>query len=185
MIIRLLAAVLGAALAAAGPGCAREVPAPAPAPSVPEQTPPAGPSRAHLSLVAAMEALEQGRLQEAVRRLEEVLSLEAEAAERGAALYSLAVLLARPGSPARDVARARGLLEEFLETDPPAARAEGARLILGLLDVEGRYEEQIRELRGRAAVAGAEADDLRIALAQKEAELRRIKEILLGRTGGL
>ena len=87
-------------------------------------------------------------------------------------------------SPERDVGRARHLLQDLLDSRPEAARETGARLILSLLELEEEYMRQIRDLRVLVAASGAEADDLRGALAQREAELRRIKEILLGRAGG-
>jgi hypothetical protein len=128
--------------------------------------------------------MEAGHFSKAAERFERVISLGEIAPGREAALYDLALLLARPDNPQRDVARARSLLEDLSASGEPAARDTGARLILSLLEVEGAYLRQIEDLRTRLAAMGAESDDLRGLLAQREAELRRIKEILLGRATG-
>lgn len=177
------------ALPAAGSGCTRAG-GPAPAPVEAETTSPVRipeppPAPAEIALSEAREAIARGRIREAEIALERIPSLEGAQKVRGEAIYALAVLLARPGDPGRDVERASGLLERYLETGPPPDREAGARLILQLLELERRCGQQVEELRGRAAVSGSEAEDLRVALAQKEAELKRIKEILLGRSGGL
>lgn len=173
--------------------CARSPEAPATAPGSsgspasarPESAPAASdplPDPAGLPL--AVEALDGGRLEEAEERLQEIIARESAAASRGKALYLMALLLARPDNPKRDIGRARGLLEDLVETYPQSARETGASLVLSLLELEEGYVQLIVDLRTRAASAGAEADDLRGILAQRESELRRIKEILLGRTGG-
>jgi hypothetical protein len=128
--------------------------------------------------------MEAGHFSKAAERFERVISLGEIAPGREAALYDLAFLLVRPDNPQRDVARARSLLEDLLASGEPAARAPGARLVLSLVEMEGIYLRQIEDLRTRLAAMGAESDDLRGLLAQREAELRRIKEILLGRATG-
>ncbi|HXI01779.1 MAG TPA: hypothetical protein VNI57_01255, partial [Candidatus Saccharimonadales bacterium] len=135
-------------------------------------------------LAGALADMDAGRLDEAKTRLEKLAALPSPSEERESARYSLAILLARPGSPGRDVSRARDLLEEVLADYPGAPREMGARLILSLLDAEESFRRQIDELRAQVAASGSESDDLKAALAQREAELRRIKEILLGRAGG-
>ena len=135
-------------------------------------------------LAAARKAMEAGHFSEAAERFEQVISLGEIAPGRGAALYTLALLLARPDNPGRDAARARILLEDLLASGEPVVREAGARLILSLLEIEGAYRQQIEDLRIRMATMGAESDDLRGLLAQREMELRRIKEILLGRATG-
>ncbi len=183
-------AILASVLAV---GCARHpaapatAPPPAPIPPSAEVTghaPEGDSSREGVLLSEAMAALEQGRLHEAASRLEQLIGSGPATEGRGTALYLLGMLLARPDYPDRDITRARGLLEGLLESHPPAAHETGARLVLSLLDLEEGYVRLIADLRIRAAVAGAEADDLRGVLAQREAELRRIKDILLGRAGG-
>jgi hypothetical protein len=135
------------------------------------------------SLRVALEARDAGRLAAATEGLESLLAMGG--AARGRALYPLALLLARPDSESRDTVRAASLLEEYVRTEPDPSEEASARLILGLLDLERLCADLIGELRGKAAASGAESEDLRLALAQREAELRRIKDILLGRSGGL
>lgn len=143
------------------------------------------PDRGAAELAAALESMRGGRLDEARREFEAVLALDGGTLRRPAALYGLGLLLARPDFAGRDVTRSRKLLEEYLATGPTEPEGTSARLVAGLLRAEAEQTAVIAELRGRVAAAGAESEDLRVTLAQREAELRRIKEILLGRAGGL
>lgn len=182
----LLASVLATACAR-HPAAPATAPPPAAAPNSAEPTQRAleSDSSSDGALVSeAMAALGKGRLHEAASHLEQVMGSGPEAEGRVTAHYLLALLLARPDYAERDITRARAMLEGLLESHPPAAHETGARLVLSLLELEEDYVRLIADLRIRAAASGAEADDLRGVLAQREAELRRIKDILLGRAGG-
>jgi hypothetical protein len=131
-----------------------------------------------------MDLLGRGETRRAVARLEGVIALGARAPGRAEALYTLALIEARPDSPARDVPRARRLLREVLGSKPAPRRETEARFILALLEMEEDRTREIHALRARLAVSEADANLLRLALDQREEELRRIKEILLGESPG-
>ncbi len=175
-------------LLGASAGCAgiRSTPAgtpPAePPPAVVEPAPPPPPGER--GLAEATELLGRGETRRAVAKLEEVIALGAGAPGRAEALYTLALIEARPESPARDVPRARRLLQEVLKSDPEPRREAEARFILALLRIEEERTREIHALQTRLAVSEADADLLRSALEQREEELRRIKEILLGESPG-
>jgi hypothetical protein len=156
-------------------------PAPPPAiapPPVPAPTPGAR------EFEEAMTALKFGDRALAVSRLEAVVAMGSSAPARGEALFTLGVFSALPDSPSRDVQRARALLQQSLAAGGAASSGQAIRLILALLAREEELDRSIADLKVQIDASRAEADETRTLLAQRETELRRIKEILLGKTPG-
>jgi len=132
----------------------------------------------------AMTALRFGDRALAVSRLEAVVAMGSAAPSRGEALLTLGVLSALPDSPSRDIERARVLLQQSLAAGGPAASAQATRLILALLTQEEDLNRSIADLRTQIEASHTETEETKTLLAQRETELRRIKEILLGKTPG-
>lgn len=153
----------------------------APEPAPPAPAPPAPGEREMEGVRAALAA---GKMDRASDLLKFVIALGAAAPARPEALYTLALLRARPDAEGRDPVEARRLLEEVIGSPPTPLRLIEARSILALLVAEQESRDSIGELRARLAVSEADSERIRITLAHREEELRRIKEILLGQTGG-
>jgi len=181
-------AALGAAFAmlACGAGCPlrRAAPAPAPAPAPPVVVAPPTLTPGARYLASARDALEHGDKAQAAERLEFILALEAGTPERPEAEYTLALLLAQPGSSASDRSRAVKLLGEAVDHLEPASRRAEAGLLLSLLEEEGRQSREIEQLRAWLQTMEDENAQLRSAIDQRDRELqklKKIKDILLGK----
>jgi hypothetical protein len=131
-----------------------------------------------------MAALDNGDPGGAADKLRAALAAGAAGAQRSEAIFTLALLHARPDAPQRDVPKARAYLEQVIASRPAAAREIEASLILALLDAEEVHAAAAADLRSQLAAARTESDELRVALASREAELKKIKEILLEKTPG-
>jgi signal transduction histidine kinase len=159
--------------------------APDPPPSTLE--PAVSPPRAapgDIELAEAGEALSRGDKAVAIRKLEGVVELGADAPGRVDALLALAVLRARPDDPARDTQAALALVERILQLHPGGAKEEEAKLLKSFLEVENMLSHSVEELRAQLTAAREEGEALRQSLAKREDELKKIKEILLGKTPG-
>ena len=159
--------------------------APPPAPQatpLPAPTPPPPPGEREMSEAALY--LGSGEVASAEEKLDAVIALGPESPSWGEAIRLRAILAARPDLPGRDLPLARDLLRRYLGAQPDAAGEAEARLILSLLDREEEAARAVADLRAQIeSMRGAESE-LRSALAQREEELRKIKEILLGSTPG-
>lgn len=151
-----------------------------PKPSPPPPPPPPGEE----DLKEAYVALNRGETDHAIRKLEAVLDEGSKAPGRSEALFTLALLLARPEDTDRDVPRARSMLEELLSIDTSPSRQTAARLILSLISLEEQQASAIKSIKEQMDTTRVESEGLRTSLAQREEELRRIKEILLEKTPG-
>jgi len=101
------------------------------------------------------------------------------APSREEASFTLAVIEASPGNPARNVSRARLLLNDLIASGLSPARSQAAEFILSLLLMEEEHMKEVAELRSQIEASRGEMEGLKATLAQRETELRKIKEILL------
>lgn len=147
-------------------------------PIQPEKTPPTAGER---YLEAARAALAGPDYKTAEERLEFVLALGKSIPQRAEALYLLALLKARPDSDNRDRARAIVLLQEAGSVKTVPERKSEALLVLQLLESELEQERIIQQLNIWVSEIESDQIELRTALEQREEELRKIKEILLGK----
>ena len=150
-----------------------------PVEQAPPPSPPPPPPPGDSEMAAAAGFLRGGDLVSAAEALDAVIELGAKAPARWEAVYQRALLAATPDDPGRNVPLARDLLGQVLESKPAAERESEARLILALLDLEEGSARAIGDLRSQIETMKAEGEEIRSALAQREDELRRIKEILL------
>lgn len=172
-------------------GCLKPAPAQNPAPVRPPAVvqpapapPPPPPPPGQEDLDQAFVALNRGETDRAIDKLEAVLDEGSKAPGRGEALFTLALLCARPEDPDRDIPRARSMLEELLSIETSPSRQTAARLILSLLALEEQQTSAIRSIREQMDTTKVESEGLKSSLAQREEELRRIKEILLEKAPG-
>ena len=157
---------------------------PSPSPVIPTPLPSPPPAPGDAEMMRALEDIDRGEEASAAARLEAVMALGAKAPSRGEALFTLALLKANPVASQRDIARARSLLEEAAAMKPGPSRSSEIRLILSLLALEEEKERSLQDLRAQIEAVRGQAESLKAALAQREDELRRIKEILLEKTPG-
>lgn len=120
--------------------------------------------------------LAEGRYVEAVRLFEADSSLWKEETP----LFRVAVAHAMPGNPVYDPARARELLQLFLERFPSSSRAAEARRLDALLAeleraqrLAAERDEQIQSLTTRADSLAAEATVQRQLAQRLQSDLRR------------
>jgi hypothetical protein len=189
---RIGAGVLAAALLL-GPvaGCARRLQRPAetaepvhkPPPPVetpePEPLPPP-PSEAELALEAARRAEAHGDGVTAASLYARAANTSLDAGRRAEALCKLALLHTEPGG-VRDLALARGDLQQFVEMFPEHPWAREARAILTLMDELDAAHAQSAALRNDVEASRLEAASLKADLEKKDQELKSIKQVLLQR----
>lgn len=155
-----------------------------PPPAVAPKPAPPPPPPGEREMNEANAALRSGDRVLAAAKLDAILAMGARAPSRGEALFTLGVIESLPDNPARDVARARSLLEEAITSGASPSRAQASRLIVSLLAQEEEQTRAILDLRAQIDASKTEVEELRAALAQREAELRKIKEILLEKVPG-
>ncbi|MBI3449529.1 MAG: hypothetical protein HY049_11525 [Acidobacteria bacterium] len=177
-----LASSLGLCLACPRPG-SRTVAPPSPAPSAAPPPAPA-PVPGAREFDEAMTALKFGDRALAVSRLEAVVAMGTGTPSRGEALFTLGILSALPDNPSRDVERARVLLQQSLASGGSVPSGHAIRLILALLAREDDLNKSIADLKAQIEASHTETEETKTQLAQRETELRRIKDILLGKTPG-
>jgi hypothetical protein len=164
----------------AAPATTPSSPPPAVVPAAPPPPPPPPPGERETA--EAMSALRAGDLVLAATWLDQVLALGSRAPSREEALFTLAVIEALPSNPARDVVRARVLLREVIASGGSPSRSEASGLILSFLAQEEELTRSISELKLQIESSRSESEDLKATLAQRESELKKIKEILLGKS---
>jgi len=184
---RAAAVVAGLAVLLVGcPGSRKKAPAAVPVPppvavTIP-QPPPPPPGEKEMGEARA--SMRRGNLALATSQLQAVVAMEPMSPVRGEALFALAVVESLEQNPSRDTVRAREHLGLLMNSGEPPDRVQAAALLFALLEQEEALNQEIEDLRSQVQAAKGDAEILSSTLAQREEELRKIKEILLEKSPG-